>query len=568
LGSIKNKNILVYKKKCYTDISTVVYISKATMDISNLPTDVKEYIQTLQNENINLQNDNTNLRNINTDLNNTTTHLRSEYEQVKYKYDILRNIVFGKKTEKLTKEEVQHGYLFNEAEKLNNEIVTEETKEIKVVAKVKKQKKKTGQGRNPIPDWVERKETIIDIKEEEKTCGCGCKLTRIGEEKSEKMEVIPAQIVAHVTIRPKYACKACEGSSDENSSAVKIAPSPSQLIPKSLFTANSLAYFLTQKFCDGLPFYRICKILERTGIHISRSTFSNNLIEIYNRVLPVLNEIHKKILTYNAVQIDESRFRVMGEPGRANTMNSQMWVMLAGFTGNSPPIIYYHYEETRSAAFLKDWLGEYSGIIQTDAWASYNAHLKHNGKIIHAGCNVHARRKFVDILKNSKGHEMASYVVNEYAKLYRLEKFFVKKKLRPDKILRYRKRYSKVIMESLKEKLEKWLPIYPDSSYSANAIKYFLNNYDNLIQFIYHPEIPPDTNPVENSIRPFAIGRKNWLFAGSVDGAKASAGLYTLIENARLCKLDPYLYLKQLFKAIEDNPNYDPATLIPQAIQM
>lgn len=268
-------------------------------------------------------------------------------------------------------------------------------------------RKKTG--RKPFPDYFPRIETLHDISEAEKTCACGHTLSRIGEEKSEKLDIIPAKVQVEVHIRPKYACKHCEGTSDETLPVVKIAPVPAQIAEKSMLSSGFLAYTITQKFADALPFYRQVGILQRSGVDLSRSALSNAAIQVYEKLSPMIEDIRKELFKSKYLQIDETVLQVLNEVEKPNTSKSYMWV-IRGFI-REKPVVLYHYESSRSAKFLEDWIGDFDGIIQTDGFESYDSLLKAKLKILHAGCWNHARRRFFEILKIDPKNAQAQWII-------------------------------------------------------------------------------------------------------------------------------------------------------------
>jgi hypothetical protein len=476
----------------------------------------------------------------------------------------LKEQLFGRKTEKWSKEERRHALLFNEIEKFYGEPEDKIEENLITVAAHKKKRKKAG--RKLIPDNFQRKVHVIDISDEEKAnVPEGYVLEKMKEDEvSEELEIKPPEFLVHRYVRYKYILKNLKEKNID--SQIITAPVAPKLIPKAILHANSLAYLITQKFIDGLPLYRVVGILQRYGLQISRATLSANLIQVYELIKPILDEIKSDLIQSTAMQIDESRFRVMREKDRSNTVNSQIWVFRSGLLLDAPKTVYYHYEETRSAEFLKDFLIGYKGVIQTDGYSSYITHLKYIIKEEnHANCNVHARRNFIKILKQNSKHELSNYVIDNYKIIYKLERIIKAAQISKEEIELLRQKCSLPIMEEMKDHLGKDSPSYPENSSTRIAINYFLNHYDRLTKFIYHGCIPPDTNLVENSIRPFVIGRKNWLFAGSPNGAKASAAFYTLVENCKLLGINPFEYLKFIFAEITKNPKYSAKDLTPSA---
>jgi len=301
---------------------------------------------------------------------------------------LLQNEIFGRRTEKHISPErdPQQLYLFDEPEVLE----PEKADTITVPAHTRK---KTG--RKPLPKDLPRVDVIHDIDESEKVCACGCELSRIGEEVTEKLDIIPAKIQVIRHIRPKYACKNCEGV-ESDGPTVKIAPAPVQFISKGIATPGLVAQILVAKFEDACPFYRQEKIFARLGVDIPRSSMCGWAIKAAEQCQPIMELLHQKILSGPLINIDETPVQVMQEPGRKNTTKSYMWV----FRGGPPdkPVLLYQYHPTRSGQVPGEFLKDYQGYIQTDAYSGYDALGRRPG-IFHAGCWAHARRKFVEVVK-------------------------------------------------------------------------------------------------------------------------------------------------------------------------
>lgn len=458
--------------------------------------------------------------------------------------------LFGRRTEKWSQIEIEQGSLFNEIESSLKED-SPDPKEVSLFTPVKSHnRKKTG--RKPFPDYFPRIEILHDIPENEKTCSCGHVLTRIGEEKSEKLDIIPAKVQIELHIRPKYACKHCEGTSNENLPVVKIAPVPNQITEKSMLSSGFLAYTLTQKFADALPFYRQAGILQRSGVDISRTTLSNTAIQVYERLNPMIEDLRKELFKSRYLQIDETVLQVLNEPERSNTAKSYMWV-IRGFI-REKPVVLYHYEPTRSAKFLEEWISDFEGIIQTDGFESYDSLLKVKPKILHGGCWNHARRRFFEILKLDSKNSQAEWIVKEIGKLYAIESKAKEANLNSEEHLRLRQSESKLVVNEIRSWMNKRIIEIAPKSSMGKALGYLAGQWEKLLIFLDYPELQLDTNLVENDIRPFVVGRKNWLFSGCPEGATASAGFYSLVQNAKISGKDPYAYLRDLFKSWENEP--------------
>ena len=302
-------------------------------------------------------------------------HINALEEKIRY----LQSQIFGRRSEKYVVNEGLQTNLFNEAEEAEKEASAEEEK-IHVPAH---QRKKSG--RKPLPKELPRMDVIHDLKEEEKVCACGCVMSRIGEDTSEKLDIIPAKMQVIRNIRYKYACKNCEGvESDEG--AVKIAPLPPQIIPQGIATPGLLAHIITSKFVDSLPFYRQEKMFERIGVELSRANMANWSIQVADTCRPLVELIGDGIRSGPLINMDETTVQVPKEPDRADTTKSYMWVFRGGTKDH--PIILYQYHPTRSGEVARDFIGAYQGYVQTDGYSGY-AFLKEKKGIIHLGCWSH-----------------------------------------------------------------------------------------------------------------------------------------------------------------------------------
>jgi len=402
-------------------------------------------------------------------------------------------------------------------------------------------------GRKPLPEALPRVEVVHDVPEKEKVCGCGAQLTRIGEDVSEKLDIIPAVVRVIRHIRPKYACKSCEGLETEGT-VVKIAPPPKQLIDKGIATAGLLAHILTAKFCDALPFYRQEGQFERLGVQIPRATMCNWAMKVAESCTPVVSLLHKEIRSGPLINIDETTVQVLQEPGRLASSKSYMWVCRGG--ASDRPGLLYHYDPGRSTAVARELLDGYAGIVQSDGYRVYD-YLDTVQGVVHVGCWAHARRKFIDAQKGKgKTAKVGSveialgYIRNIYA----VEKEATRKGLSFGERLDLRQEKTKPLLDAFFTWLSKKSMQVVPKSLLGKAVSYTLSQWERLKAFADHPVVTPDNNLAENAIRPFVVGRKNWLFAGTVDGARASAAIYSLVETAKVNGLEPYKYLRYLLE--------------------
>jgi len=492
-----------------------------------------------------------------TDLEKKHQASESKIISLEERIRLLQNELFGRRSEKhiSPEKDPQQLYLFDEPDLPEPEKV----ESITVPAHIRK---KTG--RKPLPKDLPRIDVVHDIGESEKICACGCELSRIGEEVTEKLDIIPAKIQVIRHIRPKYACKNCEGVEGDGPT-VKIAPAPVQFISKGIATPGLVAQTLVSKFEDACPFYRQEKIFARLGVDIPRSSMCGWAIKAAEQCKPILELLHQKILSGPLVNIDETPVQVMQEPGRSNTSQSYMWV----FRGGPPdkPVLIYQYHPTRSGLVPSEYLKHYQGCIQTDAYSGYDALGRRPG-ICHVGCWAHARRKFVEVVKagsapGKKGHaETALEIIGQ---LYGIEKMARKDQLTPDQIVALRQEKSKPILVGFHAWLMALSSRTPPKGLLGKAVNYALKNWPLLTRYLEKGFVPMDNNAAENAIRPFVVGRKNWLFSGHPTGAKASSCLYSLIETAKACGLKPYHYLRYLFDRIPfATTEADYEALLPQ----
>jgi transposase len=477
---------------------------------------------------------------------------------------LLQNELFGRKSEKRYPDDHRQLPIFEQPVADADEPNTQKTI---VVAEHQRAKR----GRKPLPDNLPRIDVIHDIAEEEKVCACGVSLTCIGQDSCEKLDYVPAKVRVLRHIRYKYACKSCEGVEDDGPT-VKIAAPPVSLIPKSNATEGLLAHILVSKFADGLPLYRQEKIFARMGIELPRATMANWGIQAAQFCSPILNLLQEELKSGPLINMDETPLQVLKEPDRANTTKSYMWV----FCGGAPdhPTVLYRYHPTRSGEAALKFLDDYQGFIQSDDFNGYD-YLGNRPAIVHLGCWAHARRKFFDVVKIRKKHRghsdspkgLADQALEQIRNLYLIEKQIRQEQLMPVQICQRRQEQAVPILDDFKTWLDSTYPLTPPKGLLGMAIGYALKNWQKLIVYTTNGLLRPDNNIAENAIRPFVIGRKNFLFAGHPNGAHAAATFYSLIETAKANGLEPYAYLRCLFERlplVKDQADY--RTLMPQYI--
>jgi len=489
------------------------------MNIEQLPVEARVYIRELEEK-----------------LEETNAAWETKYEHLVEEYRLLLYKRFGRSSERI---DIRQDLLFNEGESRAPE------EHVETVTVAEHERKKGG--RKALDEKIPREEIVHDIPEEEKQCGCGAKLKRIGEDVSERLQVIPEQIFVERHIRPKYACRVCEGSGDEGKPAVRMAPAVPSIIPKSIVTAGLLAFVLVNKFVDHLPFYRQEKRFERIGIRISRQDMSNWLRKAYEAIVPLLELLKGHIRAGPVIQMDETPVQVLGEPERENTRKSYMWVAGGGLP--EQPALYYAYHETRESRHVREFVDGFAGYLQSDGYSAYDTALAECEEIIHVGCLAHVRRKFHDAAKATRKAGAAHEAMAQIRKIYEIERSLRNAELSPAEFLERRKAAAEPVLTSFKQWLDGKSDRVAPQSLLGKAVSYAREQWPKVIRYLESPDLTPDTNAAERAIRPFVLGRKNWLFHGSPGGAEASCGIYTLIETAKLNSLNPYAYLRMVFDA-------------------
>ena len=483
------------------------------------------------------------------------------------KYAALQRLIFGPKSEKYQKENPKQDLLFNEAETFFD---IPDRKPATITVGQHERKKA---GRKPFPDSLERNEIVHALSDEERACpSCGALRPEIGEERTEELRLIPAKAVIDVHVMKKYGpclCKECQGT---ETAPIIQAPGPAKIVPGSRFSNGTIAFFLTSKFVDAQPFYRMEGILARWGVDTGRSTLCSLAMNAGRAVGDLVQAIRDDLKKSPVIGMDETPVQVLHEKNRSATAKSYMWVA-SGFR-EGKKLFFFHYHPTRSGSVATEFLKVYSGYLQTDGYSGYSQ-IGETPGIIHVGCMAHIRRKFYDADKVSGGSGDAADMLSLIATLYHNEALlrhrYEGKGLDEAAFLAERKR----LQEPQLVAMQAWLTVRSQSvtplSSLGKAISYALGQWDQVTRYLEHALLTPDNNMVENAIRPFVLGRKNWLFSNTPVGAHTSAGLYSLIETAKANGHEPYKYLCYLFdmlpkaKALEEKLSLLPYRLDPSA---
>lgn len=464
-------------------------------------------------------------------------------------YEQLRLLIenrFGPSTEKYSVD--QRDLFFDEAEALLDQLEAESADEEDLGGDepaaspaTTSTKRRPRGGRAALPPELPRVDVVHDLNDDQKHChGDGTELTCIGEEISEQLDIIPARIQVIRHIRRKYACKACE-------EGVTTATMPPQPLPKSNASPNLLAYCLVAKYVDALPLYRQEKAFQRLGIDLPRNTLARWIIQASELIEPLIERLRRHLLASPVLHMDETTVQVNAEDDRKASSPSYMWVQRGGPPGQQ--VVLYDYDASRSGQVPVRLLDDYDGVLVTDGYEGYNQVVVAN-QLTHAGCWAHARRKFVQAQKvQPKGKKgRADQALSLIRSLYAVEKHA--KHLSPEERLELRREQSQPTLDKLKAWLDKSLNQIPPKTTIGKALHYLANQWTKLTAFMTDGRIPLDNNPAENAIRPFVIGRKNWLFSQTPRGAHASARIYSLIETVRANGIEPYNYMVTVLTAL------------------
>jgi len=455
-----------------------------------------------------------------TSLAHTNTQLQTRVLILQEQLNLALARRYAARSEKLSPDQTR---LFDEAEvdAAATQSEASDTDSVRIAEHTRQKR-----GRQPLPDRLPRVEVRHELPASERYCPHdGAALVAIGTVVSEQLDIVPAQIRVLRHIRQQYAC-AC-------GQCIKTAPLPPQPIPKSLASPGLLAHITVSKYQDALPLYRQETILTRIGVDLPRATLANWMIQAGILIQPLINLLRDRLLAYDIVQMDETPVQVLKEPGKSAQSKSYLWLARGG--PPDTPVILYDYDPGRGAGVPRRLLEGFAGYLQTDGYDGYNAVVGAN-QLIHVGCFAHARRKFDEALK-AQGKQPRPGLAHQglawIQKLYGVEKAV--RDASPEERHAYRRQQAEPILKALRAWLDESWPLVPPATATGKALNYLHHEWPKLIRYLDDGRIEIDNNLAENAIRPFVLGRKNWLFSDSVRGVKASANLYSLIESA-LCR--------------------------------
>jgi transposase len=374
-------------------------------------------------------------------------------------------------------------------------------------------------------------------------------LVKIGEDVSEQLDIEPARFFVVRHIRPQYACRQCE--------TITAAPVPPAVIDGGMATPGLLAWVAISKYLDHLPLYRVEQIAARQQVILARSTLSEWIGRIGVALQPLADRLSEKLRQQTSLHADETPVQQL-DPGKGKTKRAYLWAYRSNALSGSPPMVVFDYQISRSGQHAANYLQDWCGTLMVDDYSGYKA-LFANG-VREIGCWAHARRKFFE-LHAAGGHPVAAEALQRIARLYAIEE--QTKGQTADQRAQSRALHSQPELQSLHDWLLKLRPTVANGGGLAKAIDYTLRRWPALVHYAETGDLPIDNNPIENAIRPIAIGKKNWLFAGSERAGKRAAAIQSLLATAKLNGIEPAEWLKDTLEKLPTWPNSRIDELLP-----
>jgi transposase len=451
----------------------------------------------------------------------------------------LKRNQFGSKSERW---ESQEQLKFNEAEVEAKSPVPEKED---YTVEVRGHTKKVRGHRKPLPENLAREVVKIELPEAEQVTEQGEKLKVIGWEISEKLKYEPAQISVIEYHRAKYGV--------DSGDYEKTAPPVPSVIPKGIATPELLAAIVVGKYSDGLPLYRLEEIFARQDVELSRTTMARWMVQVAAALIPIRNVLSDRMVSAHAISCDETSVQVLKENGRP--AESKSWMIVRATPCEKSKIVLFDYSQSRSGEVMKNLFAEYQGRLLCDGLDVYNG--LESETLLRFGCHMHARRKFEQAATDGapSGKTIASGVMEIYKKIYKFEE-----KIRehaPEDKIKARLQDQKPLLEEIKQIAESSINKVPNKCKLSQALRYYLNEYTYLTRYLEDGLMEPDNGFTERAIRKFAIGRNNWLFSDTPEGAEASSLLYSLVVTAKMNKVNAYKALSKILTEIPLAKTYE-----------
>ena len=461
-----------------------------------------------------------------------------EIEKLRNHINNANKKLYGAKSEKLSTEQIKFSFNLPELPK-------QESLEEEVI--VERHTRTVRRGRKPLPSDLPREEIVYEPEATHCPC-CNKELVKIGEERSEELEKIPAQLKVIVHIRVKKACPGCKGA------GVLVPPLPATVFPleRARPGPGLLADIVVSKYVDHLPLHRQEAMYARLGIELRRQRMCDWVAGIVNLLMPLYDALKAEILLLPYIHADETTLKVQdgAKPGKCHT--GYLW----GLHG-PPNLVWFHYDESRAGSVPREILNGYTGAVHTDAYAGYNQ-IYLPDRCVRVACLAHIRRAFIEVQKTA-GKEVAR-ILTLIAQIYKLESHIKS----PDQRLAVRQERSKKIADQLFEFISATATRTLPKSDLMKALNYALNQKDAVLRIFERGEFDLDNNAIERQMRPVAIGRKNYMFAGSHDGAHRAAVLYSLLNTCKLNKVNPWEWMRDVLVRVSSDSSVSAADLLPQ----
>jgi transposase len=481
----------------------------------------------------------------NHEIRRDNVYKQTKIDQLTHEISLLKRRKYGQAAEHMKGEQRQ---LFDETVAADLEALTQELKALQSPTAVTSPKETPK--RAPLPASLPRREVRHDP--ETTVCGCGCALTRIGEDVSEKLDYTPGVFSVERHVRGKWVCRTCE--------TLVQAPVPPHVIDKGLPTTGLLAHVLVAKYNDHLPLYRQEAIFGRAGLEIPRSTLAQWVGRCGVALQPLVDALREAMFACSVLHADETPVAMLA-PGEGKTHRAYVWAY--GTTQYAPlQAVVYDFAESRAGKHARRFLDGWRGKLVCDDFSGYKALFADH--LIEVGCMAHARRKLYELWVSQKS-PLAEEALAFFRTLYDIERRV--QTLNADERCRLRQLESLPILDTL----HRWLLLHrqkaTDGTALARALDYSLKRWAALVRFVDDGDLPIDNNHLENRIRPIALGRSNWLFAGSLRGGQRAAAVMSLVQTAKLNGLDPHAYLQDVLARLPTQPASRVAELLPHRWQ-
>ena len=473
-------------------------------------------------------------------------HKQAQIDKLTYEMALLKRLKFAAKTEALNAD--QHKLLEDDLEE-DLQAVHEEVEQLKSEAERSSRQQPK---RQSLPAQLPRQEFQ---HEPEVTECCNEPMRRIGQDVSEKLDYTPGVFSVHRHVRGKWVCACCQ--------SLKQAPVDAHIIDKGIPSTGLLAHVLVAKYADHLPLFRQEAIYARAGAPIPRSTLAHWVGSCGVQLQPLVDALRQQVLTHSVVHADETPVQMLKRASERDgkTHRAYLWAYSPGRHEQTKAVV-YDFCESRAGKNAAEFLQGWSGTLLVDDFAGYKQLM--GEKVQEAGCWAHARRKFFD-LHSANQSQIAEQALVQIGQLYEVERQV--QSAPSDERLRIRQQQSRPVIDKLHSWLSEHRAKVPEGSATAKAIDYSLRRWQALTVFVDNAQVPIDNNWVENQMRPIALGRKNWLFAGSLRAGQRAAAVMSLIQSAKLNGLDPHAYLKDVMDKLPTWPNSRIDELLPQRWQ-